>query len=127
MNGMTRVGVDPANNVIEVHGVNASGPVVTRRSLPRESFMHWCARLHPGHGGVQTRARSVDQATAAPLRFAKARGSAIDLNALAPCLRVQGEMRDRAWSIDAVALRTRAWAPDRLRDDRQGRHAGPLP
>jgi transposase len=48
MNEITRVGVDLAKSLIEVHAVNASGRVVARRSLPRKSFMDWCAKLPPG-------------------------------------------------------------------------------
>lgn len=48
MNEITRVGTDLAKSVIEVHGVDMHGRVVTRRTLPRKSFMDWCAKLPSG-------------------------------------------------------------------------------
>lgn len=48
MGEITRVGVDLAKQVIQVHGVDAEGAVVTRRALARKSFPDWCARLPPG-------------------------------------------------------------------------------
>ena len=43
-----RVGVDLAKRVIQVHAVDATGRVVTRRTLPRDKFLPWCAQLPPG-------------------------------------------------------------------------------
>ena len=45
---ITRVGVDLAKNVIQVHGVDGAGKVVTNRPLPRDKFMAWCAQLPAG-------------------------------------------------------------------------------
>lgn len=45
---ITRVGVDTAKQVIQVHAVDAGGAVVCRRSLARRSFADWCAKLPPG-------------------------------------------------------------------------------
>ena len=44
----TRVGVDLAKRVIQVHAVNAQGKVLTTRALRREQFIEWCAQLPPG-------------------------------------------------------------------------------
>ncbi len=43
MQDITRVGVDLAKRVIQVHAVNAAGQRVTGRALPREKFLTWCA------------------------------------------------------------------------------------
>lgn len=48
MNEITRVGVDLAKQVIQVHGVDQAGGVICRRSVARKSFMDWCAKLPPG-------------------------------------------------------------------------------
>ena len=48
MSKVTRVGVDLAKNVIQVHAVDAAGKVVTSRALKRERFLHWCAELPEG-------------------------------------------------------------------------------
>ncbi len=48
MQEIIRVGVDLAKNVIQVHGVDAAGKVVTNRPLARDKFMAWCAQLPPG-------------------------------------------------------------------------------
>ena len=40
---MTRVGVDLAKSVIQVHGVDAAGKVVTNRQSPQDKFMACCA------------------------------------------------------------------------------------
>lgn len=48
MSEITRVGVDLAKNVIQVHAVNAVGKVVTNKALQRDKFMLWCAMLPAG-------------------------------------------------------------------------------
>lgn len=48
MSKITRVGVDLAKNVIQVHAVDTAGKVVTSRALKRERFLHWCADLPEG-------------------------------------------------------------------------------
>ncbi|HSV35331.1 MAG TPA: IS110 family transposase [Ramlibacter sp.] len=48
MSEITRVGVDLAKRVIQVHAVNASGLRVTARALPRQKFLAWCAQLPAG-------------------------------------------------------------------------------
>lgn len=48
MNEITRVGVDLAKRVIQVHAVNASGQRVTGRALPRQKFLAWCTQLPAG-------------------------------------------------------------------------------
>jgi transposase len=48
MNKITRVGVDVAKNVIQVHAVDAAGHVVTNRALKREKFLLWCTQLPAG-------------------------------------------------------------------------------
>ena len=45
MREITRVGVDLAKHVIQVHAVDATGTVVTNRPLLRDKFMAWCAQL----------------------------------------------------------------------------------
>ena len=44
----TRVGVDLAKRVIQVHAVNAQGKVLTTRALKREQFIEWSVQLPPG-------------------------------------------------------------------------------
>ena len=48
MDEITRVEVDLAKRVIQVHAVNAAGRVVAAKALAREHFVPWCARLPPG-------------------------------------------------------------------------------
>jgi transposase len=48
MEQITRVGVDLAKRVIQVHAVSGSGRVVTGKALSRDRFMAWCAQLPPG-------------------------------------------------------------------------------
>ena len=48
MSNITRVGVDLAKNVIQVHAVDAAGKLVTSRTLKRDKFLQWCAQLPSG-------------------------------------------------------------------------------
>ena len=48
MSEITRVGVDLAKHVIQVHAVDAAGKIVTNRPLSRDKFMAWCAQLPVG-------------------------------------------------------------------------------
>ncbi len=48
MNTITRVGVDLAKYLIQVHAVDAAGKVVTSRALKREKFLLWCTGLPTG-------------------------------------------------------------------------------
>lgn len=48
MSEITRVGVDLAKSVIQVHAVDACGKLVTNRQLSRDKFLSWCAQLPPG-------------------------------------------------------------------------------
>jgi len=48
MSKITRVGVDLAKRVLQVHAIDASGQRVTSRALPRDKFLTWCAQLAPG-------------------------------------------------------------------------------
>lgn len=48
MSEITRVGVDLAKNVIQVHAVDAAGKLVTNRPLARGKFIAWCAQLPAG-------------------------------------------------------------------------------
>lgn len=48
MSEITRVGVDLAKNVIQVHAVDATGKVVTNKALQRDKLLVWCAQLPPG-------------------------------------------------------------------------------
>lgn len=45
---VVRVGVDLAKRVIQIHAVNAQGRTITNRSMPRDSFVAWCAQLPMG-------------------------------------------------------------------------------
>ena len=45
---IVRVGVDLANNLIQVHAVDASGRRVVSRALKRDQFQAWCAQLPQG-------------------------------------------------------------------------------
>ena len=47
MSEITRVGVDLAKHVIQVHAVDAAGKMLTNRPLSRDKFMVWCAQLPP--------------------------------------------------------------------------------
>ena len=48
MGGITRVGVDLAKSITQIHAVDAAGKVVTNRPLPRNKFMAWCVQLPSG-------------------------------------------------------------------------------
>jgi len=48
MSEITRVGVDLAKRVIQVHAVDSAGQRVCARALPRDKFLLWCAQLPPG-------------------------------------------------------------------------------
>jgi transposase len=48
MSEITRVGVDLAKNVIQVHAVDVAGKTVTNRPLARARFTAWCAQLPAG-------------------------------------------------------------------------------
>jgi transposase len=48
MSEITRVGVDFAKNVIQVHAVDEAGRTVTNRPLARGRFIAWCAQLPSG-------------------------------------------------------------------------------
>ena len=47
MDQITRVGVDLAKRVIQVHAVNEAGRVVSAKALARDKFMAWCVQLPP--------------------------------------------------------------------------------
>lgn len=48
MSKITRVGVDLAKRVLQVHAVDASGQRITSRALSRDKFLPWCAQLPAG-------------------------------------------------------------------------------
>jgi len=48
MGEITRVGVDLAKRVIQVHAVDATGRVIAAKQLQRDGFTAWCAQLPPG-------------------------------------------------------------------------------
>ncbi|MEO5660210.1 MAG: IS110 family transposase, partial [Polaromonas sp.] len=48
MTEITRVGVDLAKHVLQVHAVDAGGKLVTNRALARDKFVAWCAQLPAG-------------------------------------------------------------------------------
>ena len=45
MSEITRVGIDLAKSVIQVHAVDGMGKLVTNRQLSRDKFLAWCAQL----------------------------------------------------------------------------------
>ncbi len=45
---IVRVGADLAKRVIQVHAVDATGKLVTNRTLLRDRFVEWCAQLPRG-------------------------------------------------------------------------------
>jgi transposase len=48
MSEITRVGVDLAKQVIQVHAVDRADQPMSRRAVPRRSFLDWCAKLPAG-------------------------------------------------------------------------------
>ena len=48
MNEITRVGVDLAKRVIQVHAIDATGRVVAAKALPADKFAAWCVQLPAG-------------------------------------------------------------------------------
>ena len=48
MQEITRVGVDLAKSLIQVHAVDAGGKVVSAKALSRAKFVAWCAQLPAG-------------------------------------------------------------------------------
>jgi transposase len=48
MSEITRVGVDLAKHVIQIHAVDARDQLVTNRTLPRDKFLSWCLQLPAG-------------------------------------------------------------------------------
>lgn len=48
MSEITRVGVDLAKQVIQVHAVDIAGEVASQRTLARRNFVDWCAKLPTG-------------------------------------------------------------------------------
>jgi len=48
MSEITRIGVDLAKSVIQVHAVDAAGKLLTNRQLSRDKFLTWCAQLPVG-------------------------------------------------------------------------------
>jgi transposase len=47
MNRITRIGVDLAKNVIQLHGVDDQERVVVRKAVTRQKFVEWFANLQP--------------------------------------------------------------------------------
>lgn len=43
---ITRIGVDLAKNVFQVHGVNRQGEIVVRKQLRRAQMRDWFGNLH---------------------------------------------------------------------------------
>lgn len=48
MNRITRVGVDLAKNLIQVHAVDTSAKLVINRTIKRDNFLRWCSELPAG-------------------------------------------------------------------------------
>jgi len=53
MNDVSRIGLDVAKRVFQVHGVNAREEVVVRRSLRRGQLLAWFAKLPPCLIGIE--------------------------------------------------------------------------
>src|SRR5258708_35616975 len=47
MDKITRIGVDLAKNVIQLHGVDSAERIVVRKAIPRQKFLEWFANLAP--------------------------------------------------------------------------------
>jgi transposase len=47
MDKITRIGVDLAKNVIQLHGVDSAERVVVRKAISRQKFLEWFANLAP--------------------------------------------------------------------------------
>jgi transposase len=47
MDKITRIGVDLAKNVIQLHGVDSIERVVVRKAISRQKFLEWFANLEP--------------------------------------------------------------------------------
>ena len=50
---ITTIGLDLAKNVFQVHGVDASGQVVVRKSLRRSQMLPFFAKLPPCLVGIE--------------------------------------------------------------------------
>ena len=50
---ITRIGVDLAKNVFQVHGVNRQGEVVVRKQLRRGQLLDWFSKLAPCQVGME--------------------------------------------------------------------------
>jgi transposase len=50
---VTRIGVDLAKNVFQVHGVNRHGEVVVRKQLRRSQLLDWFGKLAPCRVGME--------------------------------------------------------------------------
>ena len=48
MSKITRVGVDLAKRVIQIHAVDEHDKLVTNKALPRDRFLAWCSELPSG-------------------------------------------------------------------------------
>jgi len=55
MRNITRVGVDLAKMVIQVHAVDVAGKVVINRCIKRASFLAWCSGLPAGCAKCRSR------------------------------------------------------------------------
>lgn len=44
---ITRIGVDLAKNIFQVHGVNRQGEMVVRKQLRRTQMLDWFGKLAP--------------------------------------------------------------------------------
>jgi transposase len=47
MDTITRIGVDLAKNVMQLHGVDSMGRVVVKKAITRQKFLQWFANLQP--------------------------------------------------------------------------------
>jgi transposase len=53
MEHATKIGLDLAKNVLQVHGIDAAGKVVLRRKLRRAAVLEFFAALQPALVGME--------------------------------------------------------------------------
>ena len=95
MNEITRVGVDLAKRVIQVHAVDASGKVVAAKALARDKFVVWCAQLPAGC------LVAMEACSGAHHWARKLQALGLDARLIAPCFVTPYRMQGRGGKNDA--------------------------
>jgi transposase len=121
MNEITRVGVDLAKRVIQVHAVNAADRLVSGRTLARDKFLPWCAQLPPGY------VVAMEACSGAHHRARKLQALGLDARLIAAHFVTPYRMQGRggkndandARSSDSKLPRRRAFVDASHRSDRQ--------